>query len=73
MEESGTKGVSKDVWQMVSSSIVVISGICVCAGRRSDLGLVCMCRGQFLEFVRTIDAKFEKYDVEGEAFSLGCC
>ncbi|PIL26029.1 hypothetical protein GSI_11783 [Ganoderma sinense ZZ0214-1] len=35
LEESGTKGVSKDVWQM------------------------------FLEFVRTIDAKFEKYDVEG--------
>ncbi|KAM5530331.1 hypothetical protein V8D89_016002 [Ganoderma adspersum] len=35
LEESGTKGVSKDVWQM------------------------------FLEFVRTIDAKFERYDAEG--------
>ncbi|KAI1787336.1 Cullin binding-domain-containing protein [Ganoderma leucocontextum] len=35
LEENGTKGVSKDVWQM------------------------------FLEFVRTIDARFEKYDVEG--------
>ena len=35
LTQRGTKGISKDVWQM------------------------------FLEFVRAIDSKFEKYDLEG--------
>ena len=54
LESSGVKGVSKDVWQMVS-----VARVCVC------VGVVVLICEQFLEFVRTIDAKFEKYDVEG--------
>ena len=54
LESSGVKGVSKDVWQMVS-----VARVCV------RVGVVVLICEQFLEFVRTIDAKFEKYDVEG--------
>ena len=54
LESSGVKGVSKDVWQMVS-----VARVCVC------VGVVVLICEQFLEFVRTIDARFEKYDPEG--------
>lgn len=41
------------------------------AGPRSDHTSLGTRGGQFLEFVRTIDAKFVKYDAEGEVL-CGC-
>lgn len=54
LDEKKLKGISKDVWQMVS-----IYAPFLCRQTCSSSFL------QFLEFVRTIDSKFEKYDAEG--------
>ena len=54
LQGKGVRGISKDVWQMVSGPGV--TGLCML----TVLGL-----SQFLEFVRVIDSKFERYDPEG--------
>ena len=53
LNQKGMKGVSKDVWQRGCTSSATT------LGTLTNMG-VC----QFLEFVRTIDAKFEKHDLE---------
>ena len=62
LEQNGMKGVSKDVWQMVSARLRTLGVLCspewVAVLTQFDVP-------QFLEFVRTIDSKFEKYDAEG--------
>ncbi|KAI0659583.1 hypothetical protein C8Q70DRAFT_119323 [Cubamyces menziesii] len=71
LESSGAKGVSKDVWHMVSCRFWPLDGRrwdCLWESASVDgLALISFVPApvQFLEFVRTIDAKFEKYDPEG--------
>jgi DCN1-like protein 1/2 len=56
LTQKGGKGVSKDTWVMVCPLIFPTSA----HNCRSD-----HCILKFLDFVRTIDEKFEKYDLEG--------
>ena len=53
LNEKGGKGVSKDTWAMVRVFRILSSRL------QFTVSL------QFLDFVRSIDAKFEKYDPEG--------
>ncbi len=57
LEAKGGKGISKDTWSMVCLPLHPIAVVSECS------------RLQFLDFVRSIDAKFEKYDAEGERVS----
>lgn len=52
----GGKGVSKDTWTMVRPTFYIASLLLL---RGMPL------RSQFLDFVRTIDSKFEEHDYEG--------
>ena len=54
LQQKGGKGVSKDTWIMVNTK------------SRLLITFKHKCRGQFLEFVRTIDSKFQKYDETGQ-------
>lgn len=74
LNEKGGKGVSKDTWQMVrvvvSYRSIVSPRACPPWRRRAcgcdtDWLLTGTRLCQFLEFVRTIDARFETYDAEG--------
>lgn len=56
LNEKGCKGVSKDTWMMVSRVLI----------RWLSVTFLITSNTQFLEFVRTIDSRFECYDMEGE-------
>ena len=58
LNEKGGKGISRDTWIMVSH----ISGGPVSCGLTMHSLFI---SAQFTEFVRTIDFKFEQYDIEG--------
>ena len=56
LTSKGGKGVSKDTWTMVGPTFSILSLLSL---RGTPL------RSQFLDFVRTIDSKFEEHDSEG--------
>lgn len=56
LNEKGGKGISKDTWHMVRISVV---------DDGSELAHKHFAISQFVDFVRQIDSKFEKHDLEG--------
>jgi DCN1-like protein 1/2 len=59
LKEKNIKGISKDTWSMVHP---IFSLFFLIYPDRADM---VNCDAQFLVFLRTIDVKFETYDMEG--------